>query len=197
LKYLSGYEGLHSLPPQVANARAAARDIKASWLMAPRDLARLVNTPGFTAEYDETKESPFEFSERTDRSGGPKDLAVPFAVAHALWGWGTVVEVAPASPFPLADWSSLVVYRKANPGSDWGLGNQVAVGKTELELRKKGGKTQSDALTDMALEVGLKTRQAMHNALYRDRKRAKKNERAVAAQSSTQVRDGKRHAKGA
>lgn len=83
-KYLSGYDGLDSLPPQVAHARAAARDMKATWLMKPHDLARLVNSPGFL-EFDEAKESPFEFSERADRTGGPRTLAVSFAVAHELW----------------------------------------------------------------------------------------------------------------
>jgi len=98
-KYLSGYDDLHSLPPQVANARAAARDVRATWLMMPGELSRLVNGPGFPAVYDETKESPFEFSQRTGRAGGPKDLAVAFAVAHELWGWGAVV--APASGIDL------------------------------------------------------------------------------------------------
>lgn len=113
LKYLSGYEGLHSLPPQVANARAAALALKATWLMTPRELSRLVNSPGFSSEYDETKESPFEFSERTDRTGGPKDLAVPFAVAHALWGWGSVVAVGAAASAPL----SLVRSEPAQPST--------------------------------------------------------------------------------
>lgn len=124
-------------------------------------------------------------------------LAMRMDVAHALWGWGAVASEVVCLPSELADWAALVAYRRANPGSDWGLGNQVAVGKTELGLRKKGGKTESDALADMAREVGLKTRQAMHNALHRDRMRAKKNERAVAAQPITQVRDGKWPAKAA
>ena len=89
LKYLHGDDGIHLLPPLVAHAKLAARDMRAAWLMKPRELARLVNAPGARAVYDETKESPFEFSERTDRTGGPRDLTVPFAVAHELWGWGT------------------------------------------------------------------------------------------------------------
>ncbi len=199
LKFLTGYDDLHTLPPRLANARAAARDVKAAWLMMPRELSRLVNDPSYPAQYDETKESPFEFSERPDRTGGPKDLAVPFAVAHALWGWGSVKadeNEAPASPFPLANWPALVAYRKANAGSDWGLGDQVAVGKTELLRRVEEGKTKSAALEEMAREVGLGSRQAMSGVLKRERSRVK-NRAREATPLVTMVRDGKRQPKAA
>lgn len=97
-KYFPDCEDLQSLPTQLANARVAARDMKAWWLMPPHELSRLANDPSYPAEYDETKESPFEYSERTDRAGGPKNLAVPFAVAHTLWGWGSVGAGAAAAP---------------------------------------------------------------------------------------------------
>ncbi len=88
MKYFD--DDLELLPPQIAHARVAARDMKASWLMSPYDLSRLANTPGYPVTYDSAKESPFEFSERTDRVGGPQVLAVTFAAANTLWGWGRV-----------------------------------------------------------------------------------------------------------
>ena len=101
-KYFPDCEDLQSLPTQLANARVAARDMKAWWLMPPHELSRLANDPSYPAEYDETKESPFEYSERTDRAGGPKNLAVSFAAAHALWGWGSAGVVDAVAPPPLS-----------------------------------------------------------------------------------------------
>lgn len=186
---------LMAMPPHAAHAWLAARDMRASWLMEPHVLERLVNPPGDSVDYSATRESPFEFSERMDRTGGPKTLAVPFAIAHALWGWGTVVEEAQVSPFPLAAWSALVAYRKANTGSDWGLGNQIAVARTELGRLLHDGASKSNALTAMAKEVGLGSRQAMDKVLSAERKRAPK---AVASTSPavTVVRDGRKVANG-
>lgn len=131
LRFFSGTEDLEELPPRVARARLAARDMKASWLMKPYELARLVNTPGCHVEYDETKETPFEFSERGDRTGGPCTLAVSFAVAHELWGWGTIVDAAadkaaaPAGQLgrgDVTDFDTLCRYLapyKGRDGSEW------------------------------------------------------------------------------
>lgn len=133
-------------------------------------------------------------------SGRLDAACVTLKDAQELWGWGTVSaagSVAAVPVFPLADWPALVDYRKANPGSDWGQGNQVAIGKNELALRVENGKTESDALAEMAHEVRLKSRQAMHKALNHVRKRAKKKEMAAAAQPVTQVHDGKRQPKAA
>lgn len=191
---LSGTEDLRDLPPSVAWARMAARDMKAAWLTKPHELARLMNSPGFPAEYDETKETPFEFSERTDRVGGPSTLAVPFPVAHELWGWGAVdapASVADISPDVLADWPALMAYRKANRGKDWGRGKQLAIARAELERRTADGKTtESDALEVMAKELGAKGRETLRKALKTkagDRMRVKKA--TPAATAATAVRD--------
>lgn len=197
LRYLSGYEGLQSLPPQVANARAAALALKAAWLMTPRELSRLVNSPGFPREYDETKESPFEFSERTDRTGGPKDLAVPFAVAHALWGWGTVVKEAATAAIPLANWPDLMAYRKANRGKDWGVGNQLDIARAELgERTAKGRATESDALEAMAMELGMSGREALRKVIKMPESDRKRVSKAKPAAAVTVVRDGRKMVNG-
>lgn len=99
-KFLSGKPGepdIASMAPRAAHAWLAARDMRATLLMAPHDLARCVNGNGpGEIEYDSKVESPIEFSER--RGGCGVIEAVDFATAHALWGWGTV-----AAPATLAD----------------------------------------------------------------------------------------------
>lgn len=98
---LPGDEALKGLPPHAAHARLVAKRMKGVWLQAPHELARLVNSPGHVV-YRETKESPFEFSERQTATGGAITEAVPFAVAHALWGWGSVGAVDAVAPPPLS-----------------------------------------------------------------------------------------------
>ncbi|MCE1193255.1 MAG: hypothetical protein LWW96_14000 [Acidovorax sp.] len=85
--YFDEYSGLADLPPPIAHAKAAGRSLRASWLIEPHVLARLVNEPGRRAEYNSDKQTPFEWSESGKRGSA---WAVPFAVAHALWGWGSV-----------------------------------------------------------------------------------------------------------
>jgi hypothetical protein len=125
-------------------------------------------------------------------------VAVPFALAHELWSWGTVVEEAAASPFPLADWSALVLFRNANRGLDWGQGNQIAVALTELGQRKASGQTESNALDAMAKEMGLGGRESLRKPLKlapTDRKRVRKAESVAATEPRiTSVRDGRKAA---
>lgn len=106
-----------------------------------------------------------------------ESAAVRMDVAHALWGWGTVAvpaTAADASPNALADWPALVAYRKANPGSDWGMGNQLDILRSELERRMDGRKeTKSAALDAMAKELGQGSRQSLSKVLSTERKRAK------------------------
>lgn len=85
--YFDEYSGLADLSPPIAHAKAAGRSLRASWLIEPHVLARMVNEPGRRAEYNSDKQTPFEWSESGKRGSA---WAVPFAVAHALWGWGTV-----------------------------------------------------------------------------------------------------------
>ena len=102
-------------------------------------------------------------------------LAVPFAMAHALWGWGTVarpaVVAAPASPFLLADFAALVAYRKTQkatnaaagkPGKNipWGDGKQLDV--LHAEYTRLGATTA--AAESMGKSLGC-TRQAVESAL--------------------------------
>ncbi|NUN62076.1 MAG: hypothetical protein HUU13_13510 [Burkholderiaceae bacterium] len=115
-------------------------------------------------------------------------FAVPFAAAHALWGWGTVAEVAAVPAVPLADWPALVAYRKANRGSDWGIGNQIAVAAAECERRMEGRINQKSSVQEgMAKELGLKNRQALAKIFNAARMRANK---AAPATPVTKVKDG-------
>lgn len=117
--------------------------------------------------------------------------AIRMDVAHALWGWGTAagIAVAASAPFPLADWPALVAYRKANPGKDWGLGNQLDILRTELERRMRGGHGESAALTEMAGELEKGSRQSLKKALSGERTRAKKKPEAYV---STIVKGGEK-----
>ena len=117
-------------------------------------------------------------------------FAVPFAAAHALWGWGKVENEAAASSGQLTDWPALVAYRKATPGRDWGTGDQIAVGLAELKRRVDAGQTESDALEAMAKEIGLVGRESLRRPfklLASDRKRVKK---AASATPVTKVKVG-------
>lgn len=107
------------------------------------------------------------------------NFALSEADARRCWGWGesgaeATEPAASASPFPLADWAALVAYRISNRGADWALGNQIAVGKAELERRQQSGKNKTDSLNDMGVELGLKPgagRTVLERALNGDRKR--------------------------
>lgn len=109
---------------------------------------------------------------------------------------------APASVFPLADWSALVVYRKASTKNgrapSWAPGNQIDIGKAELKRRQDAGATESDALNGMGVDLGLKAtagRTVLKRALFGERKRGKaaKGQQAQALPTTT-VRDGKKAA---
>lgn len=67
-------------------------------------------------------------------------LAVPFPVAHRLWGWGKVTapavdavgkadDTAPAIP---TTWPELVPYHKANPGHTWTVGLKNIVSNEKI-----------------------------------------------------------------
>jgi hypothetical protein len=177
---LPGDEALKGLPPHAAHARLVAKRMKGVWLQAPRELARLVNSPGHVV-YRETKESPFEFSERQTATGGAITEAVPFAVAHALWGWGSDAApdagAVPALPFPLADFAALVAYRKAQKAANvaagkpyktipWTYGGQLDLLRDEYA--RLGGHSGAAVQIARALET---TRQAVVAALKKERKR--------------------------
>ncbi len=195
---LDGWEDLADLPPQVAHARAAARNLRGDWLITPYELSRLANAPGYPVEFDSEKESPFDYFERKGVTSAT--VAVDFATAHALWGWGTVAAlatVADVSPFPLADWPALVAYRLANKGKGWGPGNQLEIVRNELRRRTANERmTESDALAAMGKEFGLgKTddgaRKALAKVLSTERKRDKARTSAL---DVTKVKDGRKAA---
>lgn len=79
--YFHDDEYLKKFTPAVASVHGLQ-----SWLMDPRELSRGVNASGFPTVYDLGTETPFEFYEREQR--GASLLAVDFATAHRLWGWG-------------------------------------------------------------------------------------------------------------
>ncbi|GAB4088516.1 hypothetical protein [Hydrogenophaga soli] len=80
-RYFHDAEYLEKFTPAVASVHGLQ-----SWLMDPRELSRGVNAPGFPTEYDSGTETPFEFYEREPHGAGL--VAVDFATAHSLWGWG-------------------------------------------------------------------------------------------------------------
>ena len=99
-------------------------------------------------------------------------LAVRASVAHSLWGWGGV-DAADASPFQLADYAALVKHRKANPGSDWGLGNQIEIGKAEVDRLMRDGHGKTSALKNMAVDIGC-FRQSLERSLYSTERKRKR-----------------------
>lgn len=79
-----------------------ASNMRAEWLVSARDLAWLVNVPGYPVVFDETKETPFEYQGRHDIRG----YAVTHKLAHELWGWGRVVnqqDQATGQPAPAGE----------------------------------------------------------------------------------------------
>lgn len=73
----------------VRTPQKLAEDLKKVLLMESWELERLVNVPECKElEFDRCKETPFEYFGRRGKRGA--DFAVPHALAHKLWGWGTV-----------------------------------------------------------------------------------------------------------
>ena len=85
------------------------------------------------------------------------------------------------------DWPSLVKYRKDTPGTDWGLGDQLAILATELQRRMGDGMGKTAALDAMAAEIAI-SRQALQKAMGAERKRPK----AAAAPPGVIVRNGQK-----
>lgn len=105
-------------------------------------------------------------------------VCVRTAVAHELWGWGSVagpvVIAVPVSPFPLADFAALVAYRNAQKTANtaagkprknipWSDGNQLDVLHAEY---KRLGKNIA-AAESMGKALGC-TRQAIDSALNKE-----------------------------
>jgi hypothetical protein len=103
---------------------------------------------------------------------GTRGLSVRASVAHSLWGWGGV-DAADASPFQLADYAALVKHRKANPGSDWGLGNHIEIGKAEVDRLMRDGHGKTSALKNMAVDIGC-FRQSLERSLYSTERKRKR-----------------------
>lgn len=108
-------------------------------------------------------------------------LAVSEADAVALWGWGSAAahadDAAPVSPFPLADFDSLVTHRKAQKAANaaagkpkkaipWTDGNQLDL--LRGEYARLGG--HPGAVVPIAKALGI-TREAVRTALAKERKR--------------------------
>ena len=108
-------------------------------------------------------------------------LAVSEADAVAVWGWGSAAvhadDAAPVSPFPLADFGELAIYRKAQKAANvaagkphktipWTDGNQLDL--LRGEYARLGG--HPGAAVSIAKDLGT-TRQAVLAALEKERKR--------------------------
>ena len=108
-------------------------------------------------------------------------LAVSEADAVAVWGWGSAAAhadvAAPVSPFPLADFGELAIYRKAQKAANvaagkphktipWTDGNQLDL--LRGEYARLGG--HPGAAVSIAKDLGT-TRQAVVAALEKERKR--------------------------
>lgn len=184
-KFLSGKPGepdIASMAPRAAHAWLAARDMRATLLMAPHDLARCVNGNGpGEIEYDSKVESPIEFFER--RGGNGVIEAVDFATAHALWGWGTVAapatlaDTAPAArpavlgPDDVKDYETLVRYRRqflhlAPQKREKWPPEHIDIASAEVQARGRGGKTS------VAKELGYPTASGLNSVFEWASKRA-------------------------
>lgn len=94
--------------------------------------------------------------------------------------------LAVVPPMP-TDWPSLVQYRKDNPGTDWGLGAQLAILGDRLQELMGEGMGKTAAFDAMADEIG-PSRQGLQKAMDAERKRPK----AVAAPPGVIVRSGRK-----
>lgn len=139
------------LPPRTG--ATIAKNLRATWLIEPWELARLVNTPDLEIAFDESKETPFAHA---NRPGNPSALyAITWALAHKYWGWGSVANVVqlqsvdvPIEKEPTT-FAQLVRFRKDHPGSEWTL-NQKAILAREARTRheKPGAQRVSEAIAD-------------------------------------------------
>lgn len=102
------------------------------------------------------------------------------SLQDAITHFGFGMRVQAASPFPLADWPALVAYRKAHVGSSWADGNQIAIGKARFEaLGGNEPNQKTKTLIGMATDLGV-SRQVLERALFSERKRVAKAQRASA-----------------
>lgn len=159
-----GWDKFLNVPEDAADrlayfSKRAAEHLRASWLMQPYELARLVNHSQIPddSDYQETKESPFEYSERRGNHGSR--YAVTFQTAHDLWGWGTVTAantgdgvVKLRAVFNVSSdpktWTELVQWHKENDGHEWA----TALKKILADERHKRG-TERGAAKKMADEL--------------------------------------------
>lgn len=190
---------LYLVSPGVLARPLKADDCFAWWVVA-------YGAPGLNPEYHGITGAMCNMRSMWGASASPSEcnyighenldpLAIRMDKAHALWGWGKVENEAAASSGQLTDWPALLAYRKANPGRDWGTGDQIAVGLAELKRRKETGQTESAALAAMAKEIGLRGgRESLRKPfklLATDRMRAKK---AAPATPVIKGKDGRKAA---
>lgn len=127
--------------------------------MQEYDLSKLVNVPGYmpdqSTEFDESKESPFEFFGRMDSCR----YALTWRKAHELFGWGRAVTVeaavqtAPAMDQPLIEGAKPKKVKAKDMSPQW-TGQRLLARKNEL--RKNNVKFFA---AQTAIEAGLKPRE--------------------------------------
>lgn len=123
--------------------------------MTAFDLSRMVNEPGqlSSLEFDETKETPFEYFGRTDACR----CAVTWRKAHELWGWGRVVteqDQATEQPAPVPEETKLKKIKEKDQSPEWTAQRLLA---RQQELKTQGVK---DYAAKTAKEAGISIRAA-------------------------------------
>ena len=129
---------------------------------------------------------------RPERRGHMPYLAIPRALAHSLWGWGTVTEDGKAvkAAGPAFDFSqafiALCEARKTRKGDAW-TNDEKATLQAEVKRFPNRAKGLREAI---AQALGLGSAEAVSQIL-REYKQAQDDARKAAA-NVVQVRDGKK-----
>lgn len=135
--------------------------LRAAWLIKPYELSRLVNVPDHEPEYDERKETPFEFSRR--RVDPASRVAITWLRAHELWGWGSTAEVIPLHVASSGSAPSLPADAKKVPMRmqflEWTGEKLAAEKKAIIAALNREGIFRDDSTKRLADKTGLPERE--------------------------------------
>ncbi|WP_310627729.1 hypothetical protein [Limnohabitans sp.] len=115
--------------------------------MYASELSRLVNAPGEKPEFDESKETPFEYFGRTDSVM----FALTWHKANEVFGWGRKASASDGAMQGVTQggWSEIVAIKRDNKNAPLSLEQKQALAK-EFEGRSGQGVAKA-----MAAELGI------------------------------------------